>query len=284
MAAPEANQAQIDYWNQQSGPKWVRLQEDLDRLLDSLGREAMDRLDGLAGGRAMDIGCGCGATTLALAERVGATGSVLGVDVSGPMLARARERARGLPNVQFLQADAQTHRFEPPAADAVFSRFGVMFFADPTAAFANVRRAVRPGAALSFICWQEIGKNPWVLVPLGAVARHVQLPPPPAPGEPGPFSFGDAARVRGILEGAGWTRVQLDSWEPQLSLGGNGSLDDAVRFAMEVGPTSRLLADVADDVKSRARDSVREALAPLFGPEGVRLPGSCWLITARNGR
>jgi SAM-dependent methyltransferase len=250
-------------------------------MLDSLGRVAMDRLDALAGARAMDVGCGCGATTLALAERVGATGSVLGVDISAPMLARARERARELPNVQFLQADAQTHPFDPPAVDAVFSRFGVMFFADPTAAFANLRRALRPGAALSFICWQEIGKNPWCLVPLGAVAKHVPLPPPPAPGEPGPFAFGDAARVRGILEGAGWTRVQLDSWEPSLSLGTAG-LDEAVRFAMEVGPASRLLADVTDEVKSRARDSVREALAPFAGPESVRLPGSCWIVTARN--
>lgn len=282
MATPAPNQAQIDYWNEQSGPKWVKLQQDLDSLLDSLGRVAIDRLGALTGARVMDVGCGCGATSLVLAERVGTTGSVLGIDVSGPMLARARERARGLPNVRFLQADAQTHRFEPPLADAVFSRFGVMFFADPTAAFANLRRATRPGAALSFICWQEITKNPWVLVPLGAVAKHVPLPPPPAPGEPGPFSFADAARVRGILEGAGWTGVQLDPFEPQLSLGG-ASLDEAVRFAIEVGPTSRLLAEVADDVKRRARESVREVLAPLLGPDGVRLAGSCWLVTARNG-
>jgi hypothetical protein len=119
-------------------------------------------------------------------------------------------------------------------------------------------------------------------VPLGAVARHVPLPPPPAPGEPGPFSFGDAARVRGILEGAGWTHVRLDSWEGPLGLGTAGTLDDAVRFALEVGPASRLLAGVTDDVKSRARESVREALAPFASPEGVRLPGSCWIVTARN--
>src|SRR5689334_17630669 len=128
MAASEPNQAQIDYWNAQSGSKWVKEQEELDRLLEPLGRTAMDRLDALAGARAIDIGCGCGATALALAERVGATGSVLGVDISGPMLARARERARSVPNLQLLQADAQTHRFEPALADAVFSRFGVMFF------------------------------------------------------------------------------------------------------------------------------------------------------------
>lgn len=288
MATPQspANAAQIEFWNGPTGQRWTRLSKSIEDNLRPFTEAVLQRLAPQPGERIVDIGCGGGDTTLALAERVQGHGFVLGVDVSRPLLQRATARAANTPEypVRFVEADAAGYAFERGSFDALFSRFGVMFFADPTAAFANVRRAVRPGAALSFICWQEIGKNPWVLVPLGAVARHVQLPPPPAPGEPGPFSFGDAARVRGILEGAGWTRVRLDSWEPQLSLGGNGSLDDAVRFAMEVGPTSRLLADVADDVKSRARDSVREALAPLFGPEGVRLPGSCWLITARNGR
>ena len=283
MATPEANQAQIDYWNEQSGPKWVKQQAALDGFLESIGRTAMDRLDSLSGADAVDVGCGCGATTLALAERVGARGSVLGVDISAPMLARARERARDLPNVRFLQADAQTHGFDAATADALFSRFGVMFFADPTAAFANLRRPVRPGGALAFVCWQEIGKNPWCLLPLLAVGRHVQLPPPPAPGEPGPFAFGDAVRVRGILEGAGWTRVRLDPFETTLGLGTTGSLDDAVQFAMDVGPASRAHADVTSDVKSRGRDSIGEALAPFAGPDGVRLAGNCWIVTARNG-
>jgi hypothetical protein len=158
----------------------------------------------------------------------------------------------------------------------------VMFFADPRAAFANLRRAVRPGGALAFICWQEIGKNPWCLLPLMAVGRHVQLPPPPAPGEPGPFAFADAARVGGVLEGAGWTRVQLDPFETTLGLGATGSLDDAVQFAMDVGPASRLLADVASDVKSRVRDSIRDALSPFARPDGVLLTGNCWIVTARN--
>lgn len=282
MAAPETNQAQIDYWNQQSGPKWVKQQAELDGFLESIGRTAMDRLDSLSGARVIDVGCGCGATTLLLAERVGARGSVLGVDISAPMLARARERARDLANVRFLQADAQTHGFAAATADALFSRFGVMFFADPRAAFANLRRAVRPGGALAFICWQEIGKNPWCLLPLMAVGRHVQLPPPPAPGEPGPFAFADAARVSGVLEGAGWTRVQLDPFETTLGLGATGSLDDAVQFAMDVGPASRLLADVASDVKSRVRDSIRDALSPFARPDGVLLTGNCWIVTARN--
>jgi SAM-dependent methyltransferase len=281
MTAPGPNQTQVEYWNEQTGPKWVRQQAQLDGLLDSLGRVAMDRLEPLDGLRVVDVGCGCGATTLTLGERVGPRGSVLGVDVSAPMLVRAHERARGLSNVRFLQADAQTHAFEPGAADAAYSRFGVMFFADPAVAFANLRRALRAGGTLAFVCWQELGKNPWCLVPLGALAQHVQLPPPPAPGEPGPFAFGDAARVRGILEGAGWSQVRLDPHEQALTLGAGGSLEDAVQFAVEAGPASRFLADVSTDVKERVRDAVRLALAEFDGPDGVRLGGACWIVTAR---
>jgi SAM-dependent methyltransferase len=281
MAAPDTNQAQIEYWNQQSGPKWVAQQGELDRLLASLGLAAMERLSPLAGASVIDVGCGCGDTTLALADRTGPSGAVLGVDISGPMLARARERAAGRPNVTFLQADAQTHRFEPASADALFSRFGVMFFADPAAAFANLRSALRPGGSVSFVCWQRLDRNPWCLVPLGAMAPHVQLPPPPAPGEPGPFAFGDPDRVRGILEGAGFATVRLETLEQPLRIG-TGGLDEAVTFTLDAGPAARFLKDVAADVKARVRDAVGAALAPYAGPHGVSLDGACWIVTARN--
>ena len=283
MTAAPPNQAQIDYWNEQSGPKWVARQVELDRFLESLGRTAMDRLGPLAGARVLDVGCGCGDTTLALAERTGPRGAVLGVDVCTPMLARARERARHLPNVAFLEADAQTHRFDPKSTDALFSRFGVMFFADPTIAFANLRATLRPAGRLAFVCWQELAKNPWCMVPLGAVAAHVPLPPPPAPGEPGPFSFGDAARVRRILEGAGFARVEIEPHEQPLGLGDGGGIEQAVEFALEVGPTARLVKDVAPEVKGRAREAIRTALLPFAGPGGVRLPSASWIVTARNG-
>jgi SAM-dependent methyltransferase len=282
MTTPGPNQSQIDYWNEQSGPKWVARQVDLDRFLASLGRAAMDRLGPLADARVLDVGCGCGDTTLALAERTGPQGAVLGVDVCAPMLARARERSRNLPNVAFLEADAQTHRFDPAGTDAAFSRFGVMFFADPTSAFANLRAALRSAGRLVFVCWQELSKNPWCTVPLGALAAHVPLPPPPAPGEPGPFSFGDAARVRSILEGAGFTAIEIDALEQPLGLGDGGGIEQAVEFAVEVGPTARLVRDVAPDVKSRVRDAIHTALLPFAGPGGVRLPSACWIVAARN--
>jgi hypothetical protein len=157
-----------------------------------------------------------------------------------------------------------------------------MFFADPTAAFANLRTALRPGGELAFICWQELGRNPWCTVPLAALAAHVQLPPPPPPGEPGPFAFGDARRVSGILAGAGFSQVDVAPLEQPLRLGGDGSLEHAVRFALEAGPASRFMKDVSGEVRARVQEAVGTALRPFAGPEGVRLGGACWVVTARN--
>ena len=275
------NQAQLEHWNEIAGPKWVQRQTELDRLLTSLGTLPMDRLPLRPGARVLDIGCGCGATTLELAGRVGPSGSVLGVDISVPMLARARERARDASNVSFLEADVQTHRLESARFDAAYSRFGVMFFADPVTAFANVRTSLAPGGQVGFICWQSLVKNPWCLVPITAVAGHVQLPPPPAPGEPGPFAFDDPERVRGILTDAGFAQIRIDPHGQPLTLGVN-SVAEAAEFASEAGPTARLLRDVPADVKTRVMASIREALTPFAGPEGVRLDGACWIVTAQN--
>ena len=278
----DANRAQRDYWNERSGPTWVRHQEDLDAMLRGIGLATIDRLAPRAGERVLDVGCGCGETTVELGRRIGAGGSVLGLDLSGPMLARARERARDLPQVRLLEADVQTHPFATASLDAAFSRFGVMFFADPVAAFGNVRAALRPGGRLGFVCWQELRNNPWCMVPLAAVAKHVPLPPPPSPEEPGPFSLGDPDRVRGILERAGLGEVAIEALEVAISPGGSRSLEDAVDFIMLVGPSARIVRELPDDRKAVVREAIAEALAPFAGPEGVRLGGACWVVTARH--
>jgi SAM-dependent methyltransferase len=180
LDATGPNAQQIEYWNAQSASKWVALQSLLDQQLGPLGLATIERAELAAGERVLDIGCGCGQSSLQLAERVAPGGSVLGIDVATAMLERARERALelGLGHVRFENADAQTFAFAPASFDLAFSRFGVMFFADPVAAFANVRAALAPGGRLSFLCWQEIGRNPWVRVPLMAAAKHVPLPEP----------------------------------------------------------------------------------------------------------
>jgi len=200
MAGLEAhgpNAEQIKYWNEQAGPKWVALQALLDAQIAPLGRRAMDRAGVLAGAHILDVGCGCGQTTLELARRAGSGGAVTGIDISTVMLDRARQVAQeaGVRNVEFVNADAQTYTFPAAAFDVMFSRFGVMFFIDAVTAFAHLRAALRPEGRVAFVCWRSLFDNPWMLVPMMAAASHVQLPAPPAPDAPGPFAFADPDSV-----------------------------------------------------------------------------------------
>ena len=275
------NAEQITYWNEQGGPRWVKLQEALDRQLASFGHIVMDRLAIGSGERVLDVGCGCGETTLELARRVGPAGSVVGADISAVMLERARERGRGVGNVEFLVADAQTHAFAPASFDAVFSRFGVMFFADPRAAFANLARAMKPGGRLGFHCWKRLLDNPWMTVPFFAALEHLPPPTPPPPDAPGPFAFADADRVRGILTDAGLAEIEFESRTDPMELG-SGTLDDAVDFALQMGPTSIALREATPETVAKVRASVRAALAPYRTADGVRLDTSSWVVTARR--
>src|SRR5881296_3534674 len=265
MAAPEANAEQTRYWNEAAGPKWVSFQKVIDAQIGPLGHRAMDRA-GIAPG-----------------ERVGPQGLVVGIDISAPMLARAVEAARaaGVANVRFENADAQTHRFPPAAFDVVYSRFGVMFFVDPVAAFTNLRAALRPGGRLAFVCWQALAQNPWLFLPLKAAAQHLTLPPPPPPDAPGPFSFADPERVREILSRAGFDRIVFEELRAALTVGGGGTVDQAVRFLTEgVGPVSSVLREADPALRPRVAAAVRAAIAPFHTPEGVRLSSAAWIVTA----
>jgi SAM-dependent methyltransferase len=244
----------------------------------------MDRARIQPGTHVLDVGCGCGETTIELAGRVGPTGSVTGVDVSAPMLEAARARAAGLPQVRFEEGDAQTHPFPPGRYDLLFSRFGVMFFTEPATAFTNLRRALRPDGRVAFVCWQPLGVNEWMLVPLKAAAQHLTLPAPPAPDAPGPFAFGDPARVRDILTGAGFDQIALEPVETTLVIGGGQSLEDAVELLLELGPTAALLRDADPALRPRVAGAVGEALRPFAGPGGVRMAGAVWVVTARAPR
>jgi SAM-dependent methyltransferase len=276
------NAQQVQYWNEVSGPKWVVLQATIDEQIRPLGRLAMDRAALRPGERVLDIGCGCGDTTIELARRVAPGGAVTGVDISAVMLERARQTAReqGV-NARFERADAQTHAFPPASADVLFSRFGVMFFADPTAAFANLRRALRPSGRLAFVCWQALADNPWMLVPLGAALQVMPPPPLPAPDAPGPFAFADPERVRGILAGAGFRDIQLEPVQQTLTVGGGAGLDVTVDFLLQMGPAAAALRESPDpSLAPRVAAVVRTALEPYLTPEGVRMPSASWIVTA----
>jgi ubiquinone/menaquinone biosynthesis C-methylase UbiE len=279
----DANAEQVRYWNETAGPKWVQNQRLIDAQIRPLGRRTMERAGIAPGARVLDVGCGCGDTTLDIGARAGAAGRAVGVDVSAPMLARAEEAAReaGATNVRFERADAAIHRFPAGAFDVVFSRFGVMFFADPVAAFANLRAALRPGGRLAFICWQALAENPWALVGLQAAAQHVTLPPPPAPDAPGPFAFASAERVRDILSRAGFTSISIEPVREMLTVGGAATVDEAARFLVEgVGPATAALRDAEPAVRAAVLATVRAALAPHATPDGVRMGAAAWIVTA----
>ena len=276
------NAAQIAYWNDKAAVTWTTFQEHIDTVFAPLTAVALDAAAPATGERVIDVGCGCGATVLELARRVGPTGHVLGLDVSEPMSARARERiaAEKMGNAKVVVDDAATYASPRDDADLLFSRFGVMFFADPAAAFANLRLAMRPGGRLLCMAWRPLAENPWFTVPMEAARPLLPPQPPPEPYAPGPFAFADAERVRGILAAAGWREASIVRHDKPMRLAGVGQLDAATEFATRVGPLARALAEVDADLRSRARQAVREALRASDGPSGIWLAGSIWLVAA----
>jgi SAM-dependent methyltransferase len=277
------NAQQIEYWNEVSGPKWVTLSDDIDSQIAPIGFEVMDRAEIASGERVLDVGCGCGQTTLEIARRVGASGFVRGLDISGPMLGDARRRAREakLDHVDFVQADAQTHAFEDDPFDMIYSRFGVMFFADPPAAFANLRSALAPGGRLTFACWQGIAENPWMLVPIGAALQHVTIDAPPDPGGPGPFAFAESERVRHILDAAGYTDIRVEDHRRPVDVAGGKDLDATVDFLVQMGPAGAALRDADAATRDAVVKSVREAIAPYEKDGRIWLESAVWIVSAR---
>jgi SAM-dependent methyltransferase len=268
----------IEYWNGDAADRWTRHQEALDRALEPFGRAALARAQIQEGERVVDVGCGCGATVLAISDALGTSGHVTGVDISTAMLARAKERSIGRPNVSFLEADAAAYAFDR-SADALVSRFGVMFFRDPVAAFRNLRRALRPGGRLAFACWRGVSENPWVTVPMNVALQHVPRPAPSDPEEPGPFAFADRARIEGILGAAGFDAVTVEAFEVDVVLSNEG-VESAVEFSMTAGIVARWLVDAGEEAKDRVREGLRRELASYGTDVCVRLGGAAWIAGA----
>lgn len=275
------NAAQIEHWNGPAGETWVKLQARLDAQLAPLGHLAMDCAAIRPGEAVLDVGCGTGETTLELSRRVGESGKVLGVDVSRPMLSLARQRlkAAGFSQTRFEEGDAQNHEFARGSFDLVFSRFGIMFFADPVAAFKNLRAALGKQGRLSFVCWRPAAENAWVAVPMAAAFQHIPQPPPPPPGGPGEFAFAERDRVHEILSGAGFRNITI---EPQDMLIGGASLDVTVDTTLSMGPVAAALREADPAAREPVAYAVRQAFAPYEGSEGVRLGAAVWIVRASS--
>ncbi len=276
------NHEQTAHWNSEAGGgHWVTHQERHDRMLEPFLTMLLDEAAIRPGERVLDVGCGCGATTRAAAA-LAAPATVTGLDLSAGMLAQARADAQSaqLSNVSFVQGDAQVHALEPASFDVVISRFGLMFFDDPVAAFSNLRQATKPGGRHAFVCWQPMAANPWLLIPGEALAEHVPPPEPASPDAPGMFALADPDRLRGILTDAGWSEVTVAPARTSMLVGGGGTVQEAVQWIRAGSMARSMLADADPPTEQRALASVRSALVPYADSEGVHLDAAVWLVRA----
>jgi SAM-dependent methyltransferase len=276
--APRSGNDQPALWNGTSGCAWVEAQDTLDRMYQPFEDLLIDAILADAPSRVLDVGCGTGATTVAMARRLRGTGECVGIDISEPMLAAARARAarEGVP-ATFVRADAATHPFDPESFDAIMSRFGVMFFDDPVAAFTNLRSAAQPGAELRFIVWRSPEDNPFMTAAERAAAPLLPGLPPRVHDAPGQFGFANDARVQQILASSGWNAI--DIWPVDVVCTFPES--ELTRYATRFGPVGRALQDADEATRVRVVDALRAAFEPFVHGQEVRYVAACWMVAAQ---
>ncbi len=277
----EVNKNQRDFWSGKGGDIWVERQNAMDTMLSPLGEAALNKLNLNEGENVLDIGCGCGNTTLNIAKRISPDGQVTGLDISEPMLKRAKESANemSISNASFNCVDVQTDDIGEEVYSAAFSRFGVMFFEDPVAAFCNINKSLITGASLSFVCWQSPALNPWQSLFIEAVKKYVDLPSPP-PRSPSPFAFMESEYVSSILEESNFQNIMIEGHEAEVNMFSGRSLSDSVKDYISINPVvSGMLKDSTEQEKTEIINSAIEAFSPYYSAKGLMFPSATWLVT-----
>ena len=280
----EANIDQKKFWSGKGGDVWVQRQQAMDTMLRPLGEAALQKLELNEDTNVLDIGCGCGNTTLSIAEKIKPTGRVTGLDISEPMLQRARESAQelSLENTSFQCVDVQTEDIGVNSFNAAFSRFGVMFFEDSIAAFTNINKSLISGSPLSFVCWQSPIQNPWQSLFVQEVKKFIDLPAPP-PRSPGPFAFMESDYVNSILEDSNFKNIEIKGYEAEVNMFSGRSLSDSVNDYISINPVvSEMLKDASNELKQEIINAAIEVFSPYYSDKGLIFPSSTWLVTAKK--
>ncbi len=277
----DKNTKQKEFWSGKGGDYWVEKQSEMDIMLNPLGEKALAKLDLQSNSKVLDIGCGCGSTTIEIAQIV-SEGAVTGLDISVPMLDKAKSEAKiqGIANVDFKVVDVQTEHLAYEEYDSVYSRFGVMFFDDPFEAFKNIFSSVRTGGELSFVCWQDPSLNPWQSLSLQVIRGYLDMPSPP-PRSPGPFAFHEKDYVKEILEKSGFSNIGFDDNQEDITMFAGKSLEEASEDYLAINPVvTGMLKDSTDDLKSKIVESLKEAFSEFHREGGLVFPSATWVVSA----
>ena len=278
------NQEQKEFWNEKKGEIWVSLESKIDKMLGPLGDQAIKILKPKVGEKILDIGCGTGSTSQTLSKFVGESGIITGIDISKPILnfAQKQKENKRIKNINFIQADAQNHKFSDLNYDAVFSRFGIMFFEDPISAFKNIKKSLSCNGRLTFVCWSKSEDNDWMNLSSNVASQFLELPPKANPKEPGPFAFEDYFYMEEILIKSGWKNIKIKAYKENIVIG--KTLDYAADFLSRMGPMSVPFENANKQTKEKVISALKECYSKYFTTKGVEFHFSSWIVSALNSQ
>ena len=276
------NQEQKEFWNEKKGKIWVSLESNIDKMLGPLGHHAIKILNPKSGEKILDIGCGTGSTSQSLSKLVGENGLITGIDISEPILSFAKNRLenRNIKNIDFIQEDAQTFNLSNFNYDAIFSRFGIMFFEDPFFAFKNIKKSLNSRGRITFICWSNREENDWITLSSKVASQFLELPPKNNPREPGPFAFEEYSYIKEILTKSGWKNINIKNHKENIIVG--KTLDHAAAFLSKMGPMSVPFENSNEKTKAKVIEALKECYSKYLIPKGVEFHFSTWIVSAYN--